>query len=84
MEKSEKKLLQSIHEKVIRIETHLSDINGKVNRNETFLRVECPRHISNFQEFAAKVSVYMKIISFIGGALFISIVTDIILRTYLR
>ena len=72
------KLLTDIRDKVIRIETHLKDMNGKVIRNEDFLRNICPATHNELTEAMSKLKTQMNGVIFVSSALTIAIITYII------
>jgi len=68
-------VLMEIRDKVIRIETHLSDMNGKVKNHDDFLRLSCPSKQIEMTEAMTKLNTQMKGVMFVSGALTIAIIT---------
>jgi hypothetical protein len=69
------KLLEEIHERVIRMETHLESVTDQLNKHDNFLTKECPNQHRYINNTLAQTKVYLVILGAIGSAALVYLVT---------
>jgi hypothetical protein len=68
-------VLMEIRDKVIRIDTHLSDMNGKIMKHDEMLTQDFPAKCLEYTMEISKLKTQMKAVMFVSGALTIAIIT---------
>lgn len=69
------KLLEEIHERVIRMETHMESVVKQIDKHDQFLTKECPIQHRFINNTMAQTKVYLVILGAIGSAALIYLVT---------
>ena len=60
-------MIEETHDKVITMEEHLRNMNGKLAKHEDFLMKDCPaRHLS-IEKFITRATVTLTVLGLMGG-----------------
>jgi len=67
---TQRELIQDTHGRVIAIETHLKDMNGKLLDHDRFIREDCPKKHSDLKDDVQRMKVnYAKLTGVAVGLL---------------